>query len=225
VQWKSEVALETRPFDFLYLDICVSHCIELTWPSARSSILKCVSIPDTNFQIKKSHIRMRHSFMTLSLTSAWLNTNKLSDEQTIWLSDPTTAGRYWRLQRRCSLRRYRLLVQGCPVSVKVKRGCNCSPTIPFDINSDIKRKGSAKILRWYGCWLMSFPKKLLKYLSSLRMQKKRDLSAHFIRVIARIISYFKHESSAYGEAAPSAKSLCAHFDPVCILLFPHLTRW
>jgi len=35
----------------------------------------------------------------------------------------------------------------------------------------------------------------------------------------------KHESSAYGEAAPSAKSLCAHFDPVCISLFPHLTRW
>ena len=42
---------------------------------------------------------------------------------------------------------------------------------------------------------------------------------------------FNHESvhesssSAYGEAAPSAKSLCAHFDPVCISLFPHLSRW
>jgi len=36
---------------------------------------------------------------------------------------------------------------------------------------------------------------------------------------------FNHERSAYGEAAPSAKSLCAHFDPVRISLFPHLTRW
>jgi len=47
----------------------------------------------------------------------------------------------------------------------------------------------------------------------------------FLEVKKNAFFYWKHESSAYGGAAPSAKSLCAHFDPVCISLFPHLTRW
>jgi len=56
-----------------------------------------------------------------------------------------------------------------------------------------------------------------KLIPVLGMKVKRHESV--TRLFLKI--YCGHERSAYGEAAPSAKSLCAHFDPVCISLLPH----
>jgi len=62
---RSLANIQGVPFkcDFLFLEINVGNTIEMTWPSASSSLFKYISI--TNTRKTKCHlIRMRHDFLS-----------------------------------------------------------------------------------------------------------------------------------------------------------------